>query len=1206
MKKIVSLILALAMIMVGIPSVAFAQQQVTVETDISKVQDLASRTNSDENIVKNYMLSTNQEGGTVNVIKNEPSDGETVTLPNYISVSGFNATNGIINEKHTDYNVPFLDANGDWTGNTIDIVFNLLGNAKIDSFLFAGCSETNKTLFTEEYAIFASNDFATLYDDENMIYHYENTAETASQYYSFSESIEAKFFGVRIYKGVTQDLIASNRPYSGARIRELAVFGSVELSGEDLAPDSPILANKAISELKGSSNLSTLISVNTSSEPPKKGSFLLKGSDGENVCYGNLHNYTTDNDVIDGSIDTHADLNTQNADGIVINMEKVGDEKRYIEGVYYDAVLALKGESEVEKVFIAHHNNEALRTYQYDIYISENYESLFEDANKKFSYVNESKARYQTFPLDSAVTASFVGVRIHKAVPPDTSFGVDATYPRIAEIAVFGKYDASLDVSDGATDKAANDLSISQLKSDYNLASDISEVSTTATVAPGQMIIMGYEGGLDGYLGTANSYSSENDVLDLDANTHADISCKNAAGKQIVFMEEVGGVKQYKSDVYIDITLALREKAMIDKFFISHHSASALRTYEYEVYMSNSFETLYNSGKKVFSYVNEDKARYQTFSLPEKIEASFVGIRITKAVPPDATNNVSDLYPRIGEIAVFGEYSEGAEYALSSDEISLSESGKAYKGEIKSFSMPLVKDGYSFDKLLVNGEKTEVKINNIKNTASVKLELSENTELNAVYKENPVLLSGFAKENGFIKLPRKTAIETKESFDGIFAPALKITADGSPINDVAYIKTGDKISIVDGEVCEIITEFDYDLSGEATVTDIVSAVDGILKASHKEKASFSFDGDENGEITVSDAIAARKSILSFKEIDYSYKTTTMDEIPFKGLGRYELNEGVLNLEMSASGFSFNAYLYGDVKATVENCRYMLYYAVYLDGERVEDVAINGNEKGEITLLSDLPFGYHSIEVVKQFETMRSTDFKSISINGEFGAKPENKELLIDFVGDSITCGYGNLMKNGETKIRHEDGTKAYGFLTAQKLGADWAMISRSGATAVDVSSYDPTCGCMPKDYEKCSTNSEFNWNFERKADIVVINLGTNDSSRIPTYLGTSTVAETRAIFEEAMLTFAKRVAELNGKDVKIVFAFGLMSPVGGTQEWVVEAYKDMVNELSAEGYNVYFTRLTARQNGGAAHPDANDADLASDELVSFLKESVLD
>ena len=1198
--------LALSLLLGAVPSFAGALPQVTVETDISKVQNLASRTNSDENIVRDYMMSTNQEGGTVNVIKNEPSDGETVTLPNYISVSGFNATNGIIDETHADYNVPFLDTNGEWTGNTIDIVFNLLGNAKIDSFLFAGCSETNKTLFTEEYAIFASNDFATLYDDENKIYHYENTAETASQYYSFSESIEAKFFGIRIYKGVTQDLIASNRPYSGARIRELAIFGSVELSGEDLAPDSPILANKAISELKGSSNLSALISVNTSSEPPKKGSFLLKGSDGENVCYGNLHNYTTDNDVIDGSVDTHADLNTQNADGIVINMEIVGDEKRYIEGVYYDAVLALKGESEVEKIFIAHAKAEDLRTYQYDIYISENYESLFEDANKKFSYVNENKARYQTFLLNSAVTASFVGVRIHKAVPPDTSYGVDAAYPRIAEIAVFGKYEGSIDISDGATDKAANDLSISQLKSDYNLASDISEVSTTATVAPGQMIIMGYEGGLGGYLGTANSYSAENDVLDLDANTHADISCINAAGKQIVFMEEVGGVKQYKNGVYMDITLALREKAMIDKFFISHHSSQVLRTYEYEVYMSDSYETLYNSGNKVFTYVNEDRARYQTFSLPEKIEASFVGVRITKAVPPDATNDVSALYPRIGEIAVFGEYSEGVEYTLKSNEISLSESGKAYKGEIKSFSMPLVKDGYSFDKLLVDGEETEVKINHIKNTASVKLELSENTELNAVYKENPVLLSGFSKENGFIKLPRKTAIETKESFDGIFAPALDIvTTDGDPINETAYIETGDKVSLIGGEECEIITEFDYDLSGSASVTDIVAAVDGILKNSHEEKAEFSFDGDENGKLTVTDAIMARNSILSFKYIDYSYKTSAMDKVPFKGLGRYELNEGVLNLEMSASGFSFNAYLYGDVKAVVENDRAVLYYAVYLDGERVEDVAIKGSEKGEVTLLSDLPVGYHNIEIVKQFETMRATDFKSISINGEFGEKPANKELLIDFVGDSITCGYGNLMKNGENKNRHEDGTKAYGFLTAQKLGADWAMISRSGATVVDVTSYNSDVGCMPKDYEKCSTRSELNWNFERKADIVVINLGTNDNSRIPLYLGATTDAQKKAIFEEAMLKFAKRVAELNGKEVKIVFAFGLMSAVGGGHEWIIEAYQDMVEELSAEGYNVYFTRLTARQNGGASHPDANDADLASDELVSFLKSTVL-
>ncbi len=1204
MKKFISLILALAMVMLSIPSIALAEQQVTVETDISKVQDLASRTNSDENIVKNFGIGSNQVGGMVNVIKNTPSDGETTTLPDYISVSGFNATNGIINEKHNDYNVPFLDSEGNWTGNTIDIVFNLMGEAKINAFLFAGCNESNNTLYTEEYAIFASDEFATLYNDSNKIYHYENTAKTGAQYFSFSEEIEAKYFGIRIYKGVTQDLSAKDRPYSGARIRELAIFGTCE-NVNDKDPDSFVNATVCINSLKSSSNLSSYIKANTTENPPKNGTFLVLGNDGEGIKTGATHNYATDNDIIDGNVATHSDINVRNADGFILNMRQNGDVKEYIDEVYYDIVLSLAGSSEVEKIFLAHHAEEGLRTYEYEIYISETYESLFNSANKKFAYVNEKKSQYQTFVLDEAQTASFVGVRILKALPLDTSYGVETAYPRIAEIAVFGKYDAPIPEFDpDIIDSAVNNLSKSQLATEYNLAADITNTTEKANIFPGYMNIIGYDNSTEGKAGAVHNYRTENDILDLNADSHSDIGAENAVGQTIVFMEEVGGVKKFKSGVHIDINLALRESAKIEKFFISHHSSESLRTYEYEVYMSDSFETLYNASNKVIYYINESKARYQTFVLEEPVKASFVGVRILKAVPSDATNAVSLLYPRIGEIAVFGEYENGVNYSVKAPSVGINASGKVYQGKDKSFSFPLVSNGLSFKGVTVNGSPAEATIYQFKNEAVLKLNLTEDVNIEATYESTPSSLIGSPIKNGYIRLPKNISIALKSSFKNQYASAVSIKNGGAELNDTDYVATGNKISVGSSVSYDVITEFDYDLNGNSSVTDLVAAIDGVLENDANETEIFSFDADENDKLTVSDLVAGRKNILSTKDVDYSQKTLTMDKVPFKGLGRYELSEGVVNLEMTASGFSFNAYCFGDIKLNVKNGNYLLRYAVYLDGVRQDDLIVLGGTNGDIVLFESLSFGYHNIEIIKQFETTRSTDFKAITLTGEFGEKPQNKDLLIEFVGDSITCGYGNLIKNGQSAVNHEDSTKTYGFYTAQALNADWAMISRSGATVVDVTQYDSNVGCMPKDYEKCSTNSELNWSFERKADIVVINLGTNDNSKIPTFFGTTTEEEKKTVFKDTMKAFTRRVYELNGNDVKIVYAFGLMSPAGN-HEWAVEAYQELVEEFSSEGFNVYFKRLTARQNGGDAHPDANDAYLASQELVEFIQSNVL-
>lgn len=123
------------------------------------------------------------------------------------------------------------------------------------------------------------------------------------------------------------------------------------------------------------------------------------------------------------------------------------------------------------------------------------------------------------------------------------------------------------------------------------------------------------------------------------------------------------------------------------------------------------------------------------------------------------------------------------------------------------------------------------------------------------------------------------------------------------------------------------------------------------------------------------------------------------------------------------------------------------------------------------------------------------------------AFPEGGELLapfaprarfLEFVGDSITVGFGN-EGNGGTSRETENGFLAYGPSTARLLDADWSVIAHSGQglfrnlgeekSAAEVSLH------MPDEFLLAhfpSVSAE-PWPFDgEEPDAVVVALGTND------------------------------------------------------------------------------------------------------------------
>ena len=116
---------------------------------------------------------------------------------------------------------------------------------------------------------------------------------------------------------------------------------------------------------------------------------------------------------------------------------------------------------------------------------------------------------------------------------------------------------------------------------------------------------------------------------------------------------------------------------------------------------------------------------------------------------------------------------------------------------------------------------------------------------------------------------------------------------------------------------------------------------------------------------------------------------------------------------------------------------------------------------------------------------------------------------IEFIGDSITCGYGidDSNFNSEFATEAENSIKSYAFRTAKLLGMECSIFAYSGHGVISGYTGDGrrnTNEILPPYYETLGKSydtvngmdiSGIPWNFNAfPSDIVVVNLGTNDDS----------------------------------------------------------------------------------------------------------------
>lgn len=250
---------------------------------------------------------------------------------------------------------------------------------------------------------------------------------------------------------------------------------------------------------------------------------------------------------------------------------------------------------------------------------------------------------------------------------------------------------------------------------------------------------------------------------------------------------------------------------------------------------------------------------------------------------------------------------------------------------------------------------------------------------------------------------------------------------------------------------------------------------------------------------------------------------------------------------------------------------------------------------------------HRIRITKLTENAKTTlGILAFTAEGTFQPveKPQRKRMEI--VGDSITCGYGNLVKESGRHFfdSDEDNWQAYGPMAARKLGMEYSCVSISGITAVRHEGW-----MMPWAMEELYEYTDKvcmdtlgmepqKWDFAaNRNDYVVVNLGTNDCFAILFSPDEKELGQ----FQERYISFIENIRRVNGPDTQIVCALGTMNYyLYHDIAQAVETYRSRTGDE-----NIHLLRFKPIHPfdglGADGHPSAETHVKMADELADFIR-----
>lgn len=194
----------------------------------------------------------------------------------------------------------------------------------------------------------------------------------------------------------------------------------------------------------------------------------------------------------------------------------------------------------------------------------------------------------------------------------------------------------------------------------------------------------------------------------------------------------------------------------------------------------------------------------------------------------------------------------------------------------------------------------------------------------------------------------------------------------------------------------------------------------------------------------------------------------------------------LSVTVPAKGGSLNVELGGWKNQTVQ---------IAVDGRPTAVITLEAG-RTLYPLASDLAKGAHLIQVCKRNEAAAGP-LQILGFQASAGLalqKQEAPKRRIEFLGDSITAGYGveAASENEHHSLANSNAWLTWGAVAARTLQADYSCCAVSGIWLMSNGTNKP----LPTLWDRVLPQVEPDkaWDFSRwQADAVVVNLGTNDA-----------------------------------------------------------------------------------------------------------------
>jgi lysophospholipase L1-like esterase len=292
-----------------------------------------------------------------------------------------------------------------------------------------------------------------------------------------------------------------------------------------------------------------------------------------------------------------------------------------------------------------------------------------------------------------------------------------------------------------------------------------------------------------------------------------------------------------------------------------------------------------------------------------------------------------------------------------------------------------------------------------------------------------------------------------------------------------------------------------------------------------------------------------------------------------------------------------------------------YFMAQIDQAEPFKVAFQGERDSLVTLATALLDGRHLVRlmyVIEGYEFFPEFWGFVLDPGRRLVEAPAFPSRKIEFIGNSITCGYGNegLCKEDHFDYATENHYYSYASIAARSLEAQHWVVARSGIGAYR--NYgEPKSGspgsCMPVQYEytgyawnpdlrKQSTFLSERWDFSRyQPDVVCINLGTNDLS---------TDNYDLQLLKQGYQKLLQQVRRHNPQ-AKILFLTGSM--LGGKE---LQLARQLLDEVAAEArkagdQEVYRFDLSPIDDeafyGNDYHPNVYEDEKMAAELTAYLR-----